>query len=119
MIYRLTAPCHFGLEKTLAFEIKRAGGEDVAVKDGRVDFAGDEKVIAKANITCSVAERIGIVLASFTAKTFDDVFEHCKKIPIEQLAGFQTMAFVGLPLKAPLPMEVTVEGMTMVSSLQL
>ena len=87
MIYRLTAPCHFGLEKTLAFEIKRAGGEDVAVKDGRVDFAGDEKVIAKANITCSVAERIGIVLASFTAKTFDDVFENCKKIPIEQFAG--------------------------------
>lgn len=87
MIYRLTAPCHFGLEKTLAFEIKRAGGEDVAVKDGRVDFAGDEKVIAKANITCSVAERIGIVLARFTAGTFDDVFEHCKKIPIEQFAG--------------------------------
>lgn len=87
MKYRLTAPCHFGLEKTLGFEIKRAGGEDVTVKDGRVDFSGDERVIAKANITCSVAERVGIVLARFTAKTFDDVFENCKKIPIEQFAG--------------------------------
>lgn len=87
MIYDLTAPCHFGLEKTLAFEIKRAGGEDVTVKDGRVDFRGDESVIAKANITCSVAERVGIVLARFTARTFDDVFDNCKKIPIEQFAG--------------------------------
>ena len=86
-MYKLTAPCHFGLEKTLSFEIKRAGGENITVKDGRVDFTGDERVIAKANITCSVAERVGIVLASFTAKTFDDVFETCKKIPIEQFAA--------------------------------
>ena len=87
MNYKLTAPCHFGLEKTLAFEIKRAGGEKVTIKDGRADFTGDENVIAKANITCSVAERIGIVLARFTAKTFDDVFENCKNIPIEEFAG--------------------------------
>ena len=87
MEYRLTAPCHFGLEKTLAFEIKRAGGENVTIKDGRADFTGDENVIAKTNITCSVAERIGIVLARFPAKTFDDVFENCKNIPIEEFAG--------------------------------
>ena len=87
MKYELTAPCHFGLEKTLSFEIKRAGGENVRASDGRVDLTGDENVIAKANMTCSVAERIGIVLARFTAKTFDDVFEGCKKIPIEQFAG--------------------------------
>lgn len=87
MRYRLTAPCHFGLEKTLAFEVKRAGGTDTDVKNGRVDFYGDENVIAKANITCSVAERIGIVLASFRALTFDDIFENCKKIPIEGFAG--------------------------------
>ena len=87
MKYNLTSPCHFGLEKTLAFEIRRAGGENVTVRDGRVDFTGNEHVIAKANITCSVAERVGIVLARFTAKTFDDVFENCKTIPIEQFAG--------------------------------
>ena len=87
MIYNMTAPCHFGLEKTLAFEIKRAGGENVTVKDGRVDFTGDWRVVAKANITCSVAERVGIVLARFTAKTFDDVFENCKRIPIGEFAG--------------------------------
>ncbi len=87
MKYDLTAPCHFGLEKTLAFEIKRAGGENVTSRDGRVDFTGDESVIAKANITCSVAERIGIVLARFRTVTFDDVFNNCRSIPIEQFAA--------------------------------
>ena len=83
----MTAPCHFGLEKTLAFEIKRAGGQDIVTRDGRVDFKGDENVIAKANITVSTAERIGIVLTRFTAKTFDDVFENCLKVPISEYAG--------------------------------
>ena len=87
MNYRLTAPCHFGLEKTLSFEVKRAGGTDIEVKNGRVDFSGDEVVIAKANITCSVAERVGIVLASFRAQTFEDIFINCKKIPIDEIAG--------------------------------
>lgn len=87
MIYNLTAPCHFGLEKTLGFEIKRAGGDNVKLSDGRVDFNGDERVIARANITCSVAERVGIVLARLTAKTFDDIFNAVREIPIEEYAG--------------------------------
>lgn len=87
MTYNLTAPCHFGLEKTLSFELRRAGGENIAASVGRVDFTGDESVIAKANITCSVAERIGIVLASFEAKTFDDIFYRLREIPIEEYAG--------------------------------
>ncbi len=85
--YSLTAPCHFGLEKTLSFEIKCAGGENISARDGRVDFTGNERVIAKANITCSVAERIGIVLARFRANTFDDVFDACRNIPVEEFAG--------------------------------
>ena len=87
MTYNLTAPCHFGLEKTLSFEIKRAGGENIKIKDGRVDFTGGEEVIARANITCRTAERIGIVLAAFRAKSFDDIFYKVREIPIEEYAG--------------------------------
>lgn len=87
MNYRLTAPCHFGLEKTLAFEMRRAGGEKIESRDGRVDFDGDEAVIARANITSSVAERIGIVLASFEAKSFDDIFYALRAVPIEEYAS--------------------------------
>ncbi|MCL2694159.1 MAG: class I SAM-dependent RNA methyltransferase, partial [Oscillospiraceae bacterium] len=78
---KMTAPCHFGLEKTLAFEVRRAGGEDVEVTDGRVSFTGTAETLVKANITCSVAERIGVILARFKAQTFDDVFDNIKLLP--------------------------------------
>ena len=94
MKYDLIAPCHFGLEKTLVYEVKRAGGENVSATDGRVKFTGDESVIAKANITCSVAERIGIVLASFRAESFDDIFYGVQDIPIEEFAGVNDMLHV-------------------------
>lgn len=86
-MYNLTAPCHFGLEKTLSFELKRAGGENIRATDGRLFFEGDEAVIAKANITSSVAERIGIVLGEFQASTFDEVFDAARNIPLENYVG--------------------------------
>jgi putative N6-adenine-specific DNA methylase len=86
MQFDLLAPCRFGLEKILSFEVKRAGGENIRITDGRVWFTGDERVIARANLTCSVAERVGIVLAHFKAKTFDDVFFTVQDIPFEQYA---------------------------------
>ncbi len=86
-MYRLTAPCLFGLEKTLSFEIKRAGGTNIAMRDGRAFFDGGENVIAKMNITSSVAERVQIVLGEFKASDFDAIFEGAKSAPIEEFAG--------------------------------
>ncbi|MCL2693892.1 MAG: class I SAM-dependent RNA methyltransferase [Oscillospiraceae bacterium] len=82
MKMQLYAPCHFGLEKTLAFEIRRAGGENLEVTDGRIIFSGSADVLVRTNINCSVAERIGVVLARFRAENFDDVFAHVKSIPV-------------------------------------
>jgi putative N6-adenine-specific DNA methylase len=81
----LTAPCHFGLEKTLAFEVRRAGGEDLQVTDGRVNFTGTPEVLVRANLSCSVAERIGVVIARFKAQSFDDVFDNIKRLSIGEL----------------------------------
>ncbi|MCM1299744.1 MAG: class I SAM-dependent RNA methyltransferase [Firmicutes bacterium] len=86
-MYKLTAPCLFGLEKTLSFEIKRAGGTNITMKDGRAFFDGDQRVVAKMNITSSVAERVEIVLGEFKADSFDGVFEGAKNAPIEEFAG--------------------------------
>lgn len=86
-MYQLTAPCLFGLEKTLSFEIKRAGGTNIAMRDGRAFFEGDESVIAKMNITSSTAERVGIVLGEFKADSFDRIFEGAMNVPIEEFAG--------------------------------
>ena len=85
--FRFAAPCHFGLEKTLSFEIKKAGGEDITVTDGRVCFSGDAAVCARANILSRTAERINIVLGEFRAETYDDIFAGIEKLPLSDFIG--------------------------------
>ncbi|MGN0665312.1 MAG: class I SAM-dependent RNA methyltransferase, partial [Huintestinicola sp.] len=83
----LSCPCHFGLEKTLNFEIKKIGGENIKVSDGRVSFTGDMSLIARANLCLATAERVQIKLAEFHADTFDALFEGVKRIPLERFIG--------------------------------
>ena len=73
--------------KNLIFEVKKIGGEDITVSDGRVMFSGDASVCAKANLCLSTAERVGIVLGQFRAKTFDELFEGVKKLPLSEYIG--------------------------------
>ncbi len=81
------APCRLGLEKTLSFELKRLGAEDVRAEDGRVFFSGNAETCARANIFCSTAERICVVLGRFSARTFDELFEGIKKLPLGDYIG--------------------------------
>ena len=75
MKYTLVAPCYFGTESVLNYEIKKNGGEDIQVSDGRIVFSGDEHVIAAANINLRTAERVLILIKEFKAKTFDELFD--------------------------------------------
>ena len=75
MKYTLVAPCYFGTESVLNYEIKKIGGEDIQVSDGRIVFSGDEHVIAAANINLRTAERVLILIKEFKAKTFDELFD--------------------------------------------
>lgn len=103
MIFRMTAPCHFGLEKTLSFEVKKIGGENVTVSDGRVDFSGDERVLIRANMCLSTAERVAIILAQFKAKTFEELFQGVKNVAIEQYVGkFDKFPIKGFSLNSKL-----------------
>ncbi len=103
MTFRMTAPCHFGLEKTLSFEVKKIGGEDIQVSDGRVDFSGDERVLVRANMCLSTAERVAIVLAQFRARTFEELFQGVKNVAIEQYVGkFDKFPIKGFSLNSKL-----------------
>lgn len=82
MTMNLVAPCRFGLEKTLSFELKRLGAENVRAEDGRVFFGGDAEICARANIFCGAAERVCVVLGKFRAETFDELFEGIKTLPL-------------------------------------
>ena len=87
MGYKFIAPCHFGLEKTLSFEVKKIGGEDISVSDGRVTFGGSAEVCAKANIGLSTAERVCAVLGQYRAATFDELFEGILRLPLSEYIG--------------------------------
>lgn len=86
------APCLFGLESVLAGEVKRMGGEDVRVYDGKVEFSGDFHLLARANLTLRTAERVLIKLSEFDARSFTELFDHVRALPLEQFIG-RTDAF--------------------------
>lgn len=77
----LIASSTFGLEAVVKREILALGFENVKTYDGRVEFTGDEADIVKANLWLRCAGRVWIKMGSFTAVTFDQLFEQTKALP--------------------------------------
>lgn len=84
---RLCCPCHFGLESVLRYEIRKIGGENLNVTDGRISFDGDYKTLVRANIRIATAERVLIELGSFRAESFNDLFEGVRALDLEDYIG--------------------------------
>ena len=84
-LYTMVAPCFFGTESTLNFELKRLGAQNIQVTDGRVAFQGGADVIAAANLNLRTAERVLLLLATYKATTFDELFDGCYNIAWEDL----------------------------------
>lgn len=83
--FNIITPCHFGMEAVLKREIIDLGYEITAVDDGRVTFRGDADAIVRANIFLRTAERVLMECASFSALTFDELFEGTKAIAWEDI----------------------------------
>ena len=83
--FTLVAPCFFGTESTLSFEARRLGAQNVQVTDGRVAFSGSAEMIAAANLNLRTAERVLLLLNTFPASTFDELFDGVNAIPWEEL----------------------------------
>ena len=78
-----SVPCLFGLEGLAGDELKRMGIENVRVENGRVLFSGDERAMVKANVGLRTGERVLIVLADFTAKSFEELFQGVYRTNLE------------------------------------
>ena len=83
-LYELISPCHFGMEAVLKREIYDLGYDIVRVEDGRVTYAADAEGICRANINLRTTERVLLVIGSFHAETFDELFEAVKGLPWER-----------------------------------
>lgn len=87
MQMNFSVPCLLGLEGLIADELRKMDAQNVAAQNGRVDFDGDEALLARANICSRYAERILIRMGEFHAETFEELFQGVKKIPWEMFIG--------------------------------
>ena len=80
-------PCLLGVESVIADEMRNIGAQNVAAENGRVLFSGDEHILARANICSRCAERIQILIGSFEAHSFEELFQGTKALPWEEWIG--------------------------------
>ncbi len=85
MSLQLCATCAFGLEAVLARELKALGAQEVHSDNGQVSFQGDPLTLARANLWLRTADRVWLVLGSFPATTFEELFQGVIAVPWEEL----------------------------------
>ncbi|MCL2565266.1 MAG: class I SAM-dependent RNA methyltransferase [Defluviitaleaceae bacterium] len=79
--FKLIATTTFGLEAVVVRELEKLGMENIQTSDGRIDFTGDTKAIAKANLWLRSADRVMINFGEFEALSFEDLFQGVKALP--------------------------------------
>jgi putative N6-adenine-specific DNA methylase len=87
MALKLVATCLFGLEKQLGEEIDALGLKRIDTMDGRVTFLGEFEDIPRANINLRLAERVYILVGSFPATSFTELFDGVVELPWEDYVG--------------------------------
>ncbi|WAH35925.1 THUMP domain-containing class I SAM-dependent RNA methyltransferase [Alicyclobacillus dauci] len=100
--WNLVATCAFGLESLTARELQNLGYETKS-ENGLVRFTGDDTAIARANLWLRTAERVFVELASFEARTFEELFQGTTDIAWENiLPKDATFPVVGKSVKSTL-----------------
>ena len=77
---RFIATCKIGLESVVSLELRRLGIEVEKVEDARVLFLGDYRTMAKACLWLRTAERVLMEVASFEARSFEELFQGVKAV---------------------------------------
>ena len=72
---RFIATCKIGLESVVSLELRRLGIEVEKVEDARVLFLGDYQTMARACLWLRTAERVLMEVASFEARSFEELFQ--------------------------------------------
>lgn len=71
----------FGLESLVKFQLKDMDYKDFEVSDGQILLDTNLSDVAKLNINLREADRVYLVLKTFKAREFDELFEEIKRIP--------------------------------------
>jgi putative N6-adenine-specific DNA methylase len=87
MEFRMCAPCLFGVEGLVADELRAMGAQGVSPQNGRVLFSGGAEILCRANLNSRYSERIQIFMGTFTANSFEDLFQGTRSLPWESWIG--------------------------------
>lgn len=77
-------PTLLGVEGLTADELRRMNMDQVRVENGRVFCQGGPEDIPRLNLRLRTGERVLLVLGTFPARTFEELFEGTKALPWEQ-----------------------------------
>ena len=82
-LFTFSVPCLFGLEGLVGDELRRLSLENVRVENGRVLFDGGPEALAAANLRMRMGERVLLRLGAFPARSFEELFQGVKALPLE------------------------------------
>ncbi|MCH4240144.1 MAG: class I SAM-dependent RNA methyltransferase [Oscillospiraceae bacterium] len=85
--FKLVAPCLLGVEGLVAQELRGMGAQGVEAQNGRVFFDGSPEMLVRANLCSRFSERIQILIGTFPARSFEELFEGVKALPWERWIG--------------------------------
>ena len=79
-----------GLEQVLANELIELGANNLQIQRRAVSFTGDKRMLYAANFCLRTASRILVPIATFKAKTADDIYDHVKQVDWAQYMTTKT-----------------------------
>lgn len=85
MNFTIVCPCILGVEGLVAEELREMQCENVSAENGRVLCTGNMQTVARININARHAERALILMGSFNAFSFEELFQGVKAIEWERM----------------------------------
>lgn len=82
--FTIIASSTMGLEGIVKEECQKLGFSNTETYNGRVEFLGDARKLAQANIHLRCADRIFIKMGEFKALSYEELFQGMKKIAWEE-----------------------------------
>ncbi|MBE6321017.1 MAG: RNA methyltransferase [Bacteroidales bacterium] len=88
--FQMLAKTFKGLEQVLASELIELGANNIQIQRRAVSFTGDKRMLYAANFCLRTASRILVPIATFKAKTADDIYDHVKQMDWAQYMTTKT-----------------------------
>jgi putative N6-adenine-specific DNA methylase len=99
---KLIAKTIFGLEETLAAELKKLGAREVELHNRAVSFVGDKGMMYKSNLCLRTALRILVPLTQFEVNNEHSLYDEIKKIAWEDYIDADNTIAIDTVLNTPL-----------------